>query len=311
VNAGAADDGALIDPSFGFDDAFLRRLEQLALRSRRPVVGPRAGPRRSPQHGSSVEFADFRQYLPGDDFRRIDWNAYARLDRLFLHLFSAEQMTSLTLFLDHSRSMGFGEPPKALASGRLAAILAYIALHRYDRVKVVGWARAVDCELPVRGGKGAIASTWKGIADVMSARDGNTDFDALRDYCRRRRDPGLVIVLSDFLTDSNWQGGLHALQASGKEVSVVQVLAPDELQPEMRGDWALVDAENGARVEVTVSPGLLRRYAEELASHTAALRDYCGQQGMGFVQISSAAICGDRWIEDGVLTLLREAGMVG
>src|SRR5947209_13616016 len=98
---------------FGFDPSFLARLERLTLLNKRPLVGPSAGPRRSLQRGSSVEFADFRNYAEGDDFRRIDWNAYARLDRLFLRLYTAEQMTTVTLFLDQSNSMHFGEPTKA------------------------------------------------------------------------------------------------------------------------------------------------------------------------------------------------------
>jgi uncharacterized protein (DUF58 family) len=112
-----------VNRNFGFDSAFLQKLERLALVNRRPMIGPSAGPRRSPRHGASVEFADYRDYSPGDDFRRIDWNAYARFERLFLRLYSAEEMTTLTLFLDHSASMRFGEPSPAGAGVRASTAI--------------------------------------------------------------------------------------------------------------------------------------------------------------------------------------------
>src|SRR5438270_13401144 len=133
---------------FGFDGTFLRKLDRLALVNRQTLAGPSAGPRRSFRHGTSPEFSDFRDYSPGDDFRRIDWNAYARLDRLFLRLYRAEQMTTVTLFLDHSPSMNFGEPSKSLTTARLAATLSFVALQNYDRVAVVGWGDKVDRRVP-------------------------------------------------------------------------------------------------------------------------------------------------------------------
>jgi uncharacterized protein (DUF58 family) len=252
-----------------------------------------------------VEFADFRDYAPGDDFRRVDWNAYARLDRLFLRLYQAEQMTTLTLFLDHSPSMSFGQPAKAVGAGRLAAIFAFIALHTYDRVVVVGWGETVDHRLHVRTGKRAIPEVWRFISEVMSAPAGPTDFGALRDYAACHRGRGLAVVLSDFLTDTDWRSGLQALRGAGQEVSAVQVLSPDELDPELRGDWTLHDTETGSEVEVTVSPRLLRRYREELEAHTDAVRGFCRRQNIAFLQLAS-----DVSLQEHVLTTLRHAGVL-
>jgi uncharacterized protein (DUF58 family) len=293
------------DQLFGFDSAFLQKLERLSLLSRRPVVGPSAGPRRSTVRGSSVEFADFRDYRPGDDIRRVDWNAYARLDRLFLRLYMAEQMTTVTLFLDHSPSMRFGEPSKALTAARLAAIFSYVALSNDDHLAVVGWGDKIDHQLPRRSGKRSIPQVWRSIAEVMATPATATDFGALRDYGLYRRRPGLGIVLSDFLSDSDWRAGLRALRGSGLEVSAVQVLAPDELEPQLRGDWALRDVETGSEAEVTISPRVLRRYKGELAAHTAALREFTRRQGISFVQIVSDVSIGDQ-----MLRHLRAVGVV-
>lgn len=291
---------------FGFDGAFLRKLERLALAVRRPMPGPAAGPRRSPRHGASVEFADFRDYSPGDDFRRIDWNALARLDRLFLRLYSAEEMTTVTLCLDHSPSMGFGEPSKGLTAARLAAVMAFIALQGDDRVTVAGWGEKVDRYVPPQGGRPAIPRVWSCIAEVMEAPTVATDFTALRTMGKFRRGAGLSVLFSDFLTDTDWRSGLRSLAGTGQEVSVVQILAPEELNPTLRGDWKLRDAESDREVEVTISPRLLRHYEEALEAHTAAIREFCRRQGMAFVQISSAIS-----IEDVALSSLRAAGVIG
>lgn len=290
---------------FGFDSAFLHQLERLALLSHRPLSGPAAGPRRSPRHGVSVEFADFRDYAPGDDFRRIDWNAFARLDRLFLRLYSAEEMSTLTLFLDHSASMGFGEPRKGLTAARLAAVFAYVALHNYDRVAVAGWGDAIDSFLPVQMGKGAIPRVWQFIADVMESPSAATDASSLRQYGRYSRARGLAVVLSDLLSDSDWRSGLQSLRASGQEVTVIQILAREELTPDLRGDWKLRDVENGREVEITVSSRLLKRYEQELAAHTDDIRGFCMRQGIDYIQIPS-----DAPIADIVLSSLRVAGVL-
>jgi uncharacterized protein (DUF58 family) len=290
---------------FGFDSAFLRKLERLSLASRHPVAGPSAGARRSTQYGASVEFADFRNYAAGDDFRRIDWNAYARLDRLFLRLYTAEQMTTVSIFIDHSPSMTFGAPPKVLTAARLAAILSYVALHDYDGVVVVGWGDRIDRQFPPQTGKKSIPRVWRAIADVADAPSGPTDFAALRDYGGSRGRAGLAIVLSDFLTDTDWRAGLRALRGKRLELSVVQILAPEELDPSLRGDWTLRDAETAGEVEVTISPRVLRRYRQELAAHTAALQEFCRRQAIAFVQVPSNVS-----LEDTVLQSLRRVGVL-
>lgn len=295
----------MIDPLFGFDGAFLQRLERITLANRRPLPGLSSGPRRSPRYGASVEFADFRDYSDGDDFRRIDWNAYARLDRLFLRLYRAEEMATITILLDHSASMRFGEPSKALAAARLAAIFTYVAAHNYDRVALAGWNERIDRFLPAQSGKAAVPELWRAIAGMLEEPKGGTDVMALRSFGHYRSGRGLSVVLSDLLTETDWQNGLRSLLAGGQDVTVVQVLSPEELAPELRGDWKLRDAETGGEVEVTVSPRLLRRYQEELAAHLTAIRDFCRRHA-----IAHALVPSDRPMT-AVLTDLRAAGVLG
>ncbi|HZU11304.1 MAG TPA: DUF58 domain-containing protein [Chloroflexota bacterium] len=291
---------------FGFDGAFLKRLEQLALLNRRSLIGAQAGPRRSPRRGSSVEFADFREYSPGDDFRRIDWNTFARLDRLFLRLYRAEEMTTLTVFLDHSRSMAFGSPSKLLTAARLAAILTYIGLHNDDRVAVAGWGDRVDRYFPARGGTASIPLVWRSIAAIAGSPDGPTDFAALQRHARMQMGSGIAVVLSDLMTDTDWQAGLQALRGAGQEVNVVQILSPEEIAPGLRGDWKLRDSETGREVEITTSPRLLKRYHEALDAHLDAVRAFCRRQGIAHLQISS-----DIPVDSEALRALRTARMIG
>jgi uncharacterized protein (DUF58 family) len=296
----------MTDTTFGFDSAFLQRLERLTVLNRRPLQGPIAGPRRSPRHGASVEFADFRNYVTGDDFRRIDWNAYARLDRLFLRLYRAEEITVVTIFLDHSISMRFGDPSKSLTAGRVAAVLSYVALHNYDTVAIAGWGEKIDHYLPGQSGKIAVPRVWRTIAQLVDTPAPATDFASLRKYGKYRRGPGIAVVLSDFLTDSDWRAGLRSLRATGQEVTAIQILAGEEIEPTLRGDWKLVDAETGAQAEVTISPHLLRRYREALERHTTAISDFCRREGIAFVRLES-----DVDLAGTVLTDLRVAGVLG
>jgi uncharacterized protein (DUF58 family) len=296
------------DFTFGFDGAFLQRLERLSILNRQMLQGASAGPRRSPRHGASVEFADFRNYVTGDDFRRIDWKAYARLDRLFLRLYRAEEITEITIFLDHSISMRFGAPSKSITAGRLAAILSYVALHNYDTVAIAGWGDRIDHFLPGQSGTRAVPRVWRTIANLIDApaTAGATDFGCLRTFGQYRRRSGIAVVLSDFMTDSDWRTGLRSLRAFGQEVTAIQVLSPEEIDPTLRGDWKLVDAETGARAEVTLSPRLLRRYREALEGHTAAIREFCRREGIAFVQLRS-----DADLAGTVLANLQTIGVLG
>jgi uncharacterized protein (DUF58 family) len=290
--------------ALGLDAAFVGRLDRLAVAARRRTRGMGAGPRRSLATGSSVEFADYRTYAPGDDFRRVDWNAFARLERLFLRIFEAEENTTLTLFVDCSTSMAGGEPSKGRLARQIAASLAYVALASYDRVAVMGVRERLGPYFAPRTGRERAPEVWRFIAELP--QEGSTALQALRAFEAYNRNPGLAVVISDMLTESDWQAGLRALRgASRQEITLLQVLSPEELAPDLQGDWTLVDGETGGRMEVTVSPQALRRYQEALDAYTAQLTQWTRGQGIAFAQIASSTP-----IDEVVLRLLRRMGVL-
>jgi uncharacterized protein (DUF58 family) len=198
--------------------------------------------------------------------------------------------------------MRFGEPSKSLAAARLAAVFSYIALFGHDHVAVAGWTDAVDRYLPPQSGTQAVTRVWHFIDALMRRPEGATDFGSLRHGGPLRRRGGLAIVLSDFLTDSDWRAGLLALQAGGQEVVVVQVLARDELEPDLRGDWELRDVETGATLEVTGTSRLLRRYHESLREHLDVLQAFCRTHRMPYLLAGS-----DDSLEETLLRRLQTA----
>ena len=286
------------------DAAFIDRLDRLSLIARRRVQGSGAGPRRSLDAGSSVEFADYRTYAPGDDFRRLDWNAYARLERLFLRIFEAEENTTLTLFVDCSQSMAGGEPAKIKLARQVTAALAYVALANYDRIAIFGVHDRLGPYLSPRSGRDRAPEVWRFVAELPVA--GATALEALRAFPAYARGPGLSVVISDMLTDSDWRAGLKALSGAGRqEVTLLQILSPQELDPDLEGDWRLVDDETGSQIEVSATPAVLSRYQDTLRHYTRELSTWCRGHRMHFAQISSAVP-----VDTVVLRMLRHAGVL-
>ena len=254
--------------SLGLSPSLLSRLDRLTFRSRRSVLGTGAGQRLSPRPGTSAEFSDFRTYVAGDDYRRLDWSAYARLDRLMLRLYLGEEDLSVHLFVDTSDSMRWGRPPKDVASRSIAGALAYVALTGLDRVSVTGFADRVTASLRPQRGRQSCPRVWNTLGSLGSGTAG--DFRSLLATAGSLR-PGISVIISDFLTDSDLGPILAALRSARQQVVLLQVLAPQELDPDVTGDVALTDVETGASVEVTVTPALLQNYREALDEHTVRL----------------------------------------
>lgn len=271
-----------------FDEAFLRRLDRLAIAARRAMAGTMQGERRSRKRGQSVEFADFRPYAPGDDFRRIDWNAYARLERFFIKLFVEEEDLTVHLLVDTSRSMDWGEPNKLRYSLRAAGALGYVALGGLDRVTVtaLGGNGGSLGYFPPHRGKQQAAALFSFLQGLATA--GYTPLGArLRAYAARSVQPGPLLLFSD-LMDDGWADGLRALASRGFEVSVLHTLAPDEVSPAIAGDLKLVDVETGAGVDITADYDLVQRYKDGLAAWREELRRFCGARGMHYAPIETS-----------------------
>jgi uncharacterized protein (DUF58 family) len=281
----------------------LRRLEALALQVRRAVSGQTGGERRSQRRGRSVEFADFRNYSPGDDFRLIDWNAYARLDRFMLRLFVAEEELPLSVFVDLSGSMDWGTPNKALVARRLGGAIAYVALAALDRVRLTVFA-----DSPTAGG-----APYRGrrAAGELFSRLQSFPIGGVTDYSRLvwpigRQRPGMSILITDGLGPAPIDPAIAALQRARQEGAVLQLLAPQEIAPDWAGDARLRDAESGIEREFTSTPVTQAAYRKALAQRSDEIEQAAHRRGLRFARLSTA-----QPLEDMVARTLRQVGLLG
>ena len=295
----------------------LRRLEQFQLLAARRAKSSAKGERRSRARGQSVEFADYRTYVHGDDFRYLDWNLYGRLERLFLKLYEEERELPVRIFLDASESMTFGTPRKFDFARQVAAAMGYVALCGFDRVSVIPFPQAPNDpaldpavrsrELAARAalrsvrGRKSSLQFFDNLAQLRAG--GAADFNqALRRGALEARQAGLAVVLSDFLDPAGYETGLKALTGRGFQVDVVQILAPEELAPSTFGDLRLVDSETGSTQEVTFGRYRLRAYQQTVQNFIQRLREYCQARGINFFSVSSGLS-----LEDLLLKQLRKA----
>ena len=314
----------------------LRRLEQFQLLAARRAKSSAKGERRSRARGQSVEFADHRTYVPGDDFRYLDWNLYGRLDRLFLKLYEEERELPVRIFLDASESMTFGEPRKFDFARQVAAAIGYVALCGFDRVSVIpfpsaetrmrptaetsniqhstsnvqaaviGYGQsAIDGALRGVRGKKSSLQLFKNLSDLTAGGAANLN-QALRRGALEARQTGAAVVLSDFLDPAGYEAGLTALVGRGFQVSAVQILAPEEINPATYGDLRLIDSETGGMQEVTFGKFRLSAYQQTVQNFCQRLREFCQARGINFFNVTS-----DTSLETLLLKQLREAEVWG
>lgn len=287
----------------------LRQLEQFQLLAQRRAKSSARGERRSRARGQSVEFADHRTYVAGDDFRYLDWNLYGRLERLFVKLYEEERELPVRIFLDASESMTFGTPRKFDFARRVAAAVGYVALCGFDRVSVIPFPdrpeqSAVRGALrAVRGRKSAL-DFFRNLAQLTAGDAVNLN-EALRRAALEARQAGVAVVLTDFLDPAGYEKGLEALVGRGFQVNAVQILSPEELNPLTYGDLKLVDAESGAIQEVTFGRYRLKSYQQTVHNFCQRLREFCRSRGIRFFMASSGTPL------EQLLLKLREAEVWG
>lgn len=283
---------------------FMARLDRLEILSRKIFAGRMKGERRSKRKGESVEFADYRNYVVGDDLRFLDWNIYARLEKLLLKLFLEEEDLNVTVLLDASRSMDWGDPHKGLYVKRVAAALAYIGLVNYDRVSLYGYSDALRHEM--RGARGRrLASQVISFLERIPWEGGSHFADAARRFALRHRGKGVVIILSDFLDKGGYADGLRYLLARELDLYVIQVLSPQEIDPALAGDLKLVDMEDGDTAEVTISRPLLDKYKATLQAYCTELKNHCTRRGITYLFTSTRVP-----FDTLVLSCLRQRGLI-
>jgi len=283
------------------DPAFLRRLGRLRLAVRRRFAGSSAGSRRSLRRGSSAEFAEHRPYYAGDDVRRIDWNAYARLEELVLRLFVAEEDLSLYLLVDRSASLGLGSPPKIELAKQVAAALGYVGLSGSERVAVMPFGDEIDPPMPATRGRRRIGTLLRYL-DGLEAR-GDTDLGrSIERFLARSPRPGLVVVISDFFDPGGFQKPLDRLLAQKHEPVLFQVLDREEIEPTPGQDVELVDSETGAKVDVSLDARAIAAYRARLHAFFAELESYAKKRGLFYGRVDA-----QNTLDDVVISYLRES----
>jgi uncharacterized protein (DUF58 family) len=299
-----------------FDSVFLSKLEQLYLLSRKLFRGEHRAERKSRQTGSSLEFADYRNYTLGDDLRNVDWNIYGRLDRLFVKLFEQEQDLHISFLIDASASMAWrpsdsnstgraASATKLDAARRICASLAYIGLSNLDRVNVHWFGANLGADLGFARGK----SQFHAVLDFLKRPPQLQEATALTTSCRafaqRVKRRGLVFVISDMFDPAGYEEALGLLRYNQFEVHVIQVLDPEEIRPGLTGDLRLVEVETGEAFEITANESLVQRYHEQVDRFLMNMAAFCAKRGIGYAQAPTSIP-----FEDLVLRVLRDGMMI-
>lgn len=283
----------------------MSRLDPLDLASRKVFFGKLKGERRSKKRGQSVEFADHRSYVTGDDIRHIDWNIYARLDNLFLKLFLEEEDLALHVVVDASASADCGTPSKFAFMQRAAMAIAYVGLVNLNRVAATAMGEgSVLSSLRDLRGKRRVHDLARWMCSIEPA--GSFSFrEAAERIALSRRGKGIMLVFSDFFFKEGFETGLKLLKGRGYDVFCIQVLSPQELEPDITGDLRLRDVEDLDTAEITISAPLLKRYKANLAAYCESLREFCARREMQLITVRS-----DTPIESFILDSLRKRGVV-
>lgn len=276
-----------------FTKEYIAKLERLSigLTERLGAVGYSGG-RKSSAKGSSLEFSDFREYIPGDDLRRVDWNSYGRFDKLYLKLFLEEKQAAVNLFLDTSKSMDFGG--KAVMAKALAASLAYIAAGGGDRTQIFAFGEKAGAQKLGITKKGQLAETLD-FLDGLEPGGGTDYLRAIRERSGLGR--GVSIILSDFLSEQAPWDAVKLLQEKRQEVYLLRILTPEEIEPQRGGMVRLVDSETGETRDLELSDHAVSAYKQALRQQESALREFCWQRGAGYCRTDT---------ETSLLTVLEQ-----
>lgn len=285
-----------------FEDDFLKKLEHLHVVSKQTFAGQNRADRLTAKRGRGLEFADYRPYAHGDDFRHIDWKAYKRLNRLLLRLFDEEQDLPIYIMIDASRSMA--EPAKFDMARRLAAAFCYIGLAHLDRLTILPFDATLRTETATGRGKGRIISVFDLLEKLEAA--GATDLrQACRQFASRPRHRGLTIVISDLLDPQGVEAGLRVLRTVGHDVLAIHVTSTRDRDAGTLGEVEFVDAESGQAREVDVTPQLAAAYARAWEAHDRELEHFCGRYDIGYLRADA-----DRPFEEIVMQAFRQGRFV-
>ncbi len=282
----------------------LAQLERLELVTRKVFKGRMKGERRSHRKGQSVEFADFRNYVAGDDLRLVDWNLFARLELLIVKLFLEEEDLHFYALIDDSRSMDFGTPSKLTYAKQIAAALGFIGLIRADRVKIDTLSQPLSSRSPVLRGRRSVWRMQDQLAEIESSQAVPLSA-GVRNFCLRNSGKGIVVLISDLMDKSGYHEAIRYLVAQRVDVYVIHVLSQEELEPDVQGDLKLVDCEDDDAAEITASGPLLAKYQQTLRQFVNGAQEFCRRRGIHYSLVSNQTD-----VRDLVTTYLRNKGLV-
>jgi len=287
------------------DAELIARLDQLEVLTHKVFRGRQKGERRSRKKGQSVEFADYREYVPGDDTRYLDWNIFGRLERLYIKLFLEEEDLAFYIVVDTSASMGFGEPTTKFEYARkLAAALGYVGLRNQDKVGVSDAKEGVVSRFRPARGKAQLAKFLTYLTNLAPG-DRTNLVESCRDFVLQNTQSGIVVVISDFMDERGYEEALKHFFLRSYDVYCIQVLSPEERNPTQLGHLELVDGETGERQEVTVSEAMLKQYRQTLETFCGGLRDWCTSHGMTYLAATT-----DVPVDTMLLGYLRQRGLL-
>lgn len=292
------------------DDSFIAMLESRDLQIKNPMDGLFGGNRRSRKYGSSVEFADFREYTMGDDLRRIDWNLYARFEKLYLKLFVDERQLHHRIYIDSSASMDWGKPNKSHAALKIAAALGYLSVQSMDRVSYYKIHRD-RCESISRTvvGREAFYNAAGLLNDVKFTEESDIG-KAFAGLENPGKNNGLSIIISDFMTDSDWKSAVDYLLYHGREVYLFRILSRDEITPSLSGkvfmfDSEAIEEEDDKNFKYEITRSSVRAYEEAFMYHQNDIKSFCDARGVGFI-----TLCSDESIEKMLFMKATEGGII-
>jgi uncharacterized protein (DUF58 family) len=264
----------------------IARLERLRVQSLRKVANRGRGEQLAGRGGSSIDFADYRDYTPGDDLRFVDWNIFSRLERPYLKLFRREEERHLVILIDISRSMSFDD--KLLRARELAAGFSVVGLHAHDLVSVWAVDGAHARRFGPAHGRGSMRRALLAIEGIQEAASTQPIEQSIQTMLAHHRGRGIAVLLSDFLTEGDLRKSLNLLTASGLEPALIQILGASEVDPDLNGDVRLVDCESAGVLDVSAAGDLLSLYHQYRLAYQKQLSEWCSVRQGRFLSISSA-----------------------
>ncbi|HRI68094.1 MAG TPA: DUF58 domain-containing protein [Polyangium sp.] len=297
VRAAAGDDDL-------FDDEFQRKLEYLAMVSKRVFSGAMRAERRTKKTGSGIEFADHRDYAAGDDIRYLDWHAFQRFDRLLIRLYEEEEDLSIYFIVDTSSSMAFGEGRKLRQAKRLAAALAYVGLANLDRIAIVTATDEISGRMPTTRGKARIFRIFRFLSGVKA--EGETDLgEAMKTFVAQHKRKGLAVLISDLYDPEGFERGINVLRFNRFEPYVIHLVDSRDGKPDIRGDVRVYDCETGAEREVTVTAKILEKYNQAYSEYLDEVQRFCSSRQVSYFRADVEAS-----FDELILRVFRRGGFL-